>query len=62
MILARSCTNAKLNKTEIADKLVDSTYVNSGCLIVTDRGYSTLNTVRYFTEKKLAFMGTIQQG
>jgi hypothetical protein len=61
MILARTCPNAGFFKEEIADKLVDEKIRGSGCLVVTDRGYCTLATIRYFSEKKIPFMGTIQQ-
>ena len=61
MILARTCSNNKLKKHEICEKLVQRKIQGSGCLVVTDRGYCTLSTVRYFTSKKIPFMGTIQQ-
>ena len=61
MILARTCSNNDLKKHGIANALVDEKIHGSGCLVVTDRGYCTLSTVRYFSEKKIPFMGTIQQ-
>ena len=61
MILARSCSNQGFTKDLIADALVDKKICGSGCLVVTDRGYCTIATVRYFNEKKIPFMGTIQQ-
>jgi hypothetical protein len=61
MILARTCSNADYNKAEISNKLVDENLQGSGCLVVTDRGYCTLMTIRYFNEKNIPFMGTIQQ-
>ena len=61
MILARTCSNNDFRKEEIANQLVDEKLYDSGCLVVTDRGYCTLSTLRYFSEKKIPFMGTIQQ-
>jgi hypothetical protein len=66
MILARTFTNhAKTCTNEdrplIAGKLVDEKLYGSGCLVVTDRGYCNLKTLRYFSEKNIPFMGTIQQ-
>ena len=61
MILARTCTNNDFGKDDIADALVNEKFSNSGILVVTDRGYCTLATLRYFSQKNIPFMGTIQQ-
>jgi hypothetical protein len=61
MILARTCSNNKFEKDKIANALVDEKLHGAGILVVTDRGYCTLATIRYFTSKDIPFMGTIQQ-
>ena len=61
MILARTCTNGGFDKAAIVDALIDDKIKGSGCLVVTDRGYCTLLTIRHFTKKQIPFMGTIQQ-
>ena len=47
----RRCTEAKMDKVAVCNDLLQNKMDDSGCPLTADRGYTTLNLVRFLNNK-----------